>query len=294
MDRKRIVTPRGGGALGQLIRETEYGPDPLELGEVPVDIRARYITSRRGMGDGAGVGPGGVGFDSSSLIENINRNVGYLAGVVTLQRGLLGRVETITNTPRLIIDQQEIGGRGYLLLNPAGVVGLTATVELFPSTTLIGATTSTSAVVGVANYKTARFFVTATFVAGVGPVTFDLQTKDPVTGTFITAQTIFSLAATGNDYADVGTNGIDTDFQILVTVPAGTTITFTLGAVLKDGLEGTTTGTAQTIFIGGAGVTSQAGYPILAGKEKAFYLIENVKLYAVTSGPTLDMNIFQL
>lgn len=291
---KRIISPRSMGPLAQLDRENEFGPDPLDLKDVPVDLRARYLTSRRVGEAGGGLGPAAGGFDTSSLLENINRNVGYLAGVITLQRGLLGRVVTITSTPQLIIDQQEVGGRGYLLLNPAGVVGLTATATVFSTQTVIGANTATSAEFGVANYKTARFFVVATFVAGVGPVTFDLQTKDPVTGTYITAQTVFSLAATGNAYADVGTLGIDTDFRMLVTVPAGTTITFSVGAVLKDGLEGTTTGTAQTIFIGGAGVTPQAGYPLLAGNEKSFYLIENVKLYAVTSGPSLDMNIFQL
>jgi hypothetical protein len=59
-------------------------------------------------------------------------------------------------------------------------------------------------------------------------------------------------------------------------------------------LSGTSAGATQTIFVGGAGVSPVSGYPLLAGQEKPFYLEENVKLYAVTSGANLDMNIFEL
>lgn len=293
-----IITPgnrvRRAGSLGQLDEEFNYGPKPLMRRDVPIDLHERVIRHDQygtpGEG-GAGYGPGGFSGDLSQLINDVHS----IAGVFVLRRGLIGRVETITSVPKRIINQSEVGGRGYLLLNPTGVVGLTAAGTLFPSTTLVGATTSLSGSVGVANYKTARFFVVATFVAGVGPVTFDLQTLDPVSGTtYITSQTIFNLAATGNAYVDVGTMGIDTDFKMLVTVPVGTTITFTVGYVLKDGLEGTSAGASQTIFIGNSGVSPNSGFPILAGKEKAFYLMENVSLYAVSAGPSIDMNIFEL
>jgi hypothetical protein len=67
--------------------------------------------------------------------------------------------------------------------------------------------------------------VKVVFNVGAGPVTFDLQTLDPVDGvTWITTQTIFNLVATGNSYANVGDLGIDVDARIFVTVPVGTTI----------------------------------------------------------------------
>jgi hypothetical protein len=66
------------------------------------------------------------------------------------------------------------------------------------------------------------------------------------------------------------------------------------GFVLKEGLPGTSSGVSQTIFIGGSGVTSTAGYPILSGEQKQFYLLENVNLYAVTNGPSLSLNVFEL
>lgn len=298
---KELIDPRTGrivsrraGSLGQIDKEFDYGPRPLEPREIPIDLRERYIKhDKYGVGTGAGgEGAGQGGFpDFSTLVRDVHN----IAGVVVLRRGLLGRVVTITSTPQLIINQLEREGRGYLLLNPAGVVGLTSQGTVFSAgTNLVGATTLASGSLGVANYNTGRFTVKAVFNVGVGPVTFDLQTLDPVDGTtWITAQTIFSLTATGNSYANVGTLGIDVDARIFVTVAVGTTITFDMGFVLKDGLEGTSAGATQTIFLGGAGVSPTSGFPLLAGKDRSYYFEENVAMYAVTSGPNLDMNIFE-
>lgn len=281
---------RRASSLGQADQEFEYGPEPLPIRDVPIDLRGRIINPYQGGGAGA---PGILPNGSQDLTGLIN-DVHSIAGTLVLRRGLIGRVVTVPNTPILIINQQEIGGRGFLLLNPAGVVGLTAKGTLVSSTTLVGATTLQSASLGVANYKTLKLFINATFVAGAGPVTFDLQTLDPVTGTVLFISQTVSLVATGATYVDLGTLGVDTDFSILVTVPAGTTITFTIGFVLKDGLDGTSAGVTQTIFIGQAGVSTVAGYPLLSGKERAFYIMENVQIYAVTAGPSLSMNIFEL
>jgi hypothetical protein len=282
---------RRAGSLGQVDNEFSYGPQPLQPRDIPVDLRERYISPGTG-----GIGPDGQPVGAAPDFSQLIHDVHEIAGVVVLRRGLIGRVVTITSSPQLIITQPEADGRGYLLLNPAGVVGLTAQGIIFNAgTNLVGATTLASGSLGVANFRTAKFTVKIVFNAGAGPVTFDLQTLDPVDGvTWITTQTIFSLAATGNFYADVGTLGIDVDARIFVTVPGGTTVTFDMGFVLKDGLEGTSAGATQTIFLGGAGVSSVAGLPLLAGKDRSFYLEENVSLYAVTAGPSLDMNIFEL
>lgn len=297
MSNRLIVRPPMGGvrradSLGQLDHEFNHGPSPLQTRDVPIDLRNRII--RGGPGMTGGVGPDGVPIPAPYDLSIMQRDVHSIAGLNVLRKGLLGRVVVVTSIPSLIVQCQEGDGRGYLLLNPAGVVGLTAEGTVFNTQTVVGPNTVLSGTLGVANYKNAAFTIVATFGAGVGPVTFDLQTRDPVTDVFITTQTLASLAATGNVYINVGNLGIDVDAQILVTVPAATTITFSMGFILKDGLEGTSAGASQTIFFGGAGVNPVSGYPLLAGKERSFYFEENVLLYAVTGGPSLSMNIFEM
>lgn len=284
-----IYRARRANSLGQADQELEYGPEPLPIRDVPIDIRSRQIQQYGpGAGAGAGLLPNGSQ-DLSGLMSDVHS----IAGTVVLRRGLLGRVVTVTNVPTLVLNQQEVGGRGYLFLNPAGVVGLTAKGTLISSTVLVGATTLQSASLGVANYKNGKLFFGVTFNVGAGPVTIDIQTLDPVTGQLFISQTL-SLGATGNVYANLGTLGVDTDLSVLVTVPVGTTITITAGFVLKDGLDGTSAGVTQTIFMGQAGVSTVAGYPILSGKERSFYIMENVQIFAVTAGPSLSLNVFEL
>jgi hypothetical protein len=274
----------------------EYGPQSLDWPDVPSDLHERLIQEYRVVGNqviptsGVGAGP----FDLSQYIPGIAKDVNAIASTVVLDRGLIGRVVLVPNTPVEIINAQYL--RGYLLLNPALAVGLTSAGTLLSSTNLSSAVSpfSTSAL-GVANYLTLRLTLTVTGFAGVGTVTFDGQTLDPTDGvTWITTQTVFSVTGNGTFYANLGTLGVDTDFRLFITIPAGVTLTAKVGFVLKDGLEGTSSGQAQTIFIGQNGVTPEAGYPLLSGREKAFYLRENTRLFAVTDGPTLPLRVFEL
>ncbi len=279
------------GPLGQIDTELNYGPHALNWSDVPIDLHERQIQEYKVIG-GQYI-PAGVQPDLSRLIEELKNDTNVIASTLVLDRGLIGRVVLVPSTPVLIAQAQYL--RGYLFLNPAAAVGLTSAGTLISSTSLIGATTFQSSALGVANYKTLRLTLNVSAFAGAGPVTFDAQTLDPVDGvTWVTTQTVFSITAVGTFYASLGEFGVDTDFRLNVIVPAGTSLTFTMGFVLKDGLEGTSTGVAQTIFIGPSGVTSEVGYPILSGREKGFYLRQNTELYAVTSGPTLPLRIFEL
>lgn len=281
-----LVTRRAA-SLGQLDTEFDTGPKPLNARDIPIDLRERYIHHDK-FGQ-VSVDPGTGLPDFSQLFNDVHS----IAGVFILKRGLLGRTVVVTSVPQLIIQAQE--PKGYLLLNPAGVVGLTAQGIVFNPTSLVGATTLASGALGVANFKNGAFTLKVTAFAGAGPVTFDLQTLDPVDGvTWITTQTVFSISGTGTFYANVGTLGIDVNARIFVTVPGGTSLTYDMGFFLKDGLQGTSAGSSQTIFVGQSGVSQVVGYPILAGQEKSFYFMENVSLYAVTTGPSLTLNIFEL
>lgn len=285
------------GPLDQLNYEIDHGPIPLEWDRVPPDLYERKVQEYRVVGDRYTPAPGGtVGIPETSndLVRKILNDTNVLASTVALDRGLIGRIVLVTSTPTLILNAQYL--RGYLLLNPAAAVGLTSAGTLLSTTFLSNGLSPFSTVsLGVGNYKTLRLTLNVTGFSGAGTVIFDAQTLDPADGsTWITTQTLFSVTANGTFYANLGDFGVDTDFRILISIPVGVTLNARIGFVLKDGLEGTSTGVAQTIFIGPSGVTSDVGYPLLSGREKAFYLRENTVLYAVTSGPTLPLRIFEL
>jgi hypothetical protein len=280
---------RRASSLGQLDREKIFGPSPIDPIDLPIDLRERFIS--QGIHQGI---PGVPAQDKTGLgLGGLIKDVRSIAARSVINKGLLGRVYTITSTPLEVVRAEY--DRAYLLLNPASVAGLTTTGTLFNAEVMAGLNTFTSSEIGCANYRTGRFFLELTYTAGAGnTVTVDLQTKSPVTSNYITAQTIFSVTANSSLYADVGTLGIDTDFQILVTVPAATTVIVSLGYVLKDGLEGTTSGSSQTIYIGSSGVSPNSGYPILNGREREWFVLQNSSIYAVSSGSNLTLNVFEL
>ncbi|MEM4360109.1 MAG: hypothetical protein QXT45_06235 [Candidatus Bilamarchaeaceae archaeon] len=302
MNRKMVPPGRHlkqvpGVNLGQMREELEYGPKSLSWEDVPVDLYERPVQEYQVVGNRvfprSELMPS-VPFDPSQYIPQIARDTNIIASTTVLDRGLIGRVVLVPNTPVEVINAQFL--RGYLLLNPALAVGLTSAGTLLSNTALSNAVSPfNTSVLGVANYKTLRLTLNVTNFTGPGPVTFDTQTLDPVSGTtFITVQTVFSVTGNGNFYASLGQFGVDTDFRIQITIPAGTTLNASIGFVLKDGLEGTSAGQAQTIFIGQNGVTPDSGYPLLSGREKAFYLRPNTQLFAVTNGPTLPLRVFEL
>ncbi len=277
-----------------IVRRDLYGPEPLDWQDVPPDLHERPVQNYMTVGGVRGYPvQGGRLSVVDSMLPKIADDVRSIASTTILDRGLIGRVVLVPSTPVEIINSQFV--RGYLLLNPALTVGLTAVGSLFTSQSITGLATVNSSTLGVANYNTLRLMLNVTSFTGTGTVTFDAQTLDPVdTVTWITSQTVFSVTGTTTNYANLGGFGVDTDFRISVSVPAGVSITFNLRFVLKDGLEGTSTGAAQTIFIGPAGVTPDVGFPLLPGQEKRFYVRENLVLFAVTSGPTLPLRIFEL
>lgn len=283
------------GPLGQLNDEFNYGPHSLDWDDVPPDLHERQVQEYRVVGDQyvpSSISGFGVPSSTNDLIRNIANGVRELASTLVLDRGLIGRVVLVPNTPVLVAQAQYL--RGYLFLNPSLSVGLTTAGTLLSNTPLSSGVTNTSSL-GVGNYNTLRLTLQVTNFAGVGSVTFDAQTLDPSDATtWITTQTIFSVNSNGNFYANLGSLGVDTDFRVSITVPAGVTLNASMGFVLKDGLEGTSSGSVQTIFLGPSGVTPDVGFPLLSGKEKGFYLRQNVELYAVTDGPTLPLRVFEL
>jgi hypothetical protein len=86
---------------------------------------------------------------------------------------------------------------------------------------------------------------------------------------------------------------VDLAFAIDWAVGAGTP-TWSLSALLKDGLPGSSSGVAQTIFIAGSdGVNSTSGFALLEGAEKAFFVPRDTEIWVVSSG-TVTFKILEL
>ncbi len=271
--------------------ELMNGPKSLEYPDIPIDMYPRIVENYQRNPDGS-LSPVGDGTQDpmGGLLSRIANDTGVLASTAILRRGLLGRTVTVTTVPELIINAEYL--RGYIILNPNELAGATSAGTLLASAarTLTG----TSAALGVANFISAHYYLDITAIVGGGNLTITLETLDPVTGNWATSQVIFSaIAATGTYYAYVGEQGTATDARISYSVSVGSTITFSVGFVLKNGLIGTSSGISQTIYLGGPGVTTTSGFPLLNGQNQRFFLQENLQLWAVANA-TLPLKIFEL
>lgn len=274
---------------GFSLREVDNGPRSLEYPDIPVDMYPRPIQNWERTPNGALVEAGSTGDPTGGLLGRIARDTGILSSTAMLKRGLLGRTVTVTTVPELIIDAEYL--RGYIILNPNELAGSTAAGTLLASAART--TTGSSSALGVANFLLAHYYLDITSIVGGGNLTITLDTLDPASGNWVVSQTLFSaVAVTGTSYAYVGEIGTATDARVSWSVSAGT-ITFSVGYVLKSGLIGTSAGIAQTIYLGGPGVTTTSGFPLLNGQSQKFFLEENLQLYAV-AGATLPLKIFEL
>lgn len=273
---------------GQL--ELANGPASLEYPDIPVDMYPRIVDNYQRNADGS-LSPTGEGSQSplDAILQRIANDTGIVASTSLLRRGLLGRTVTVTTVPQLIINAEYL--RGYIILNPNELAGATSAGTILASAVRSG--TGSSAALGVANFLSGHFFLDITATSGGGTVALDLEVLDPASGNWAVAQTIFAATGTtGTTYAYVGELGIPTDVRIAWTIAAGT-VTFSVGFVLKNGLIGTSAGISQTIYLGGPGVTTTSGFPLLNGKSEKFFLEENLQLFAVADA-SLPLKIFEL
>lgn len=266
------------------------GPKSLEYPDIPIDMYPRIVENYQRNPDGS-LSPVGDGTPDpmSGLLNRIAGDTGVIASTVLLRRGLLGRTITVTTTPTLIINAEYL--RGYIILNPNELAGSTAAGTLLASA--VRSATGSSSALGVANFLAGHYYLDITNISAAGTLTITLETLDPVSGLWATSQVIFSAVGTvGTYYAYVGEQGTATDVRVSWSVSVGT-ITFSIGYVLKNGLIGTSSGISQTIYLGGPGVTTTSGFPLLNGQNQRFFLQENLQLWAVANA-TLPLKIFEL
>jgi len=260
---------------------------------IPPDIRYRRLNESEGEGGGSGqqdppyIGPGGE-FASSpnQMAEDIHR----LVSLRTITTGITSRSVTITSQPTLIVRAPR--DRAYTIINPTPSIGLTSS-GLFIATNLAGAGNSQGAPLGVSNYDTLHLYLNIANAVGL-TLNIIAQTISPINSVWIDVQDLVPAGINSNAdvYFNLGNFGITTQFALRWTIVG--TCTLTAGFVLKGGLGGSSTGTANTVFLGNSGVNVQAGYPILEGQFRDFYMMENAELWGVVSSASVKVNVIEL
>lgn len=242
------------------------------------------------------ISEGGAGFvrpGRGGEPQEVDRSVvpPYMGEAIYLSRNLQGRFITVGTTPILLF--RAIYAQPFLILNPSKTVGLTTSVTGFSGTVAAaGNSQTTPGSVGVSGFYAVHYHLDVTAVTG----TWDIvaQSYDSISAKWFDTQTIFAgVAATGQYYASVGTLGLATDLAFRWNPTAAGSLTFSLAAVLKGGLGGSSAGLAQVVYLGGPGVTTTSGFPLLEGTRQAFVLGENVELWGV-AGTNIDIRLFQL
>ena len=279
---RRTLKSNNSLGLGQIVKFPS-----ASVYTVPPDVDASRIST----GVEESIRENVVEKSSDSQIEQYLRS---LAALNTITRGVVGRTVSVSTTATQIIQSQF--PKGYIILNPATLLGFTSTGTILASAarTASGNTQSTS--LGVANFRDMHLFLDITAVSGTSP-TLEIvsQAKDPVSGNWAGVNTIWSgLNSAQTAYANIAGLGLASDFAISWVV-GGTTpsFTFSLGYVVKDGLPGTAAGVNKTVYLGDRGVTTTSGFPLLEGQSRSFVVTENTDLWAVASS-SLELRIFEL
>lgn len=283
---------------------------------LPPDLRPRWVaggqmtisdqgtislpdgTSKFDVTDGGLSIPGISPFeqDRQNYLKAMADDLDILMMVNTFGRGITSRTVSVTTTPTLIVKANQ--PKGYIIVNPLASAGLTTSGTLFPS--LLRTTAGspfTSSAVGVANYDRLIAFLDISATVLTPAVKIDVQSQDPISLNWATAQfDIFSApTAVGTYYANLGTLGVDSNLRLKATLVGGTSSTFSVGYLLKDGLPGGSSGLANTVFLGGPGVSTVSGYSLNEGAEFKYYFLANAELWGVSfASGGVNLKVFEL
>ena len=229
------------------------------------------------------------------VLENIAKGINTLSSINLIRRGFIGRTVSVGTSPTEIINSDFV--RGFIVLNPATLLGTTSSGALLASATQSANGNTQASSLGVANFRDMHLYLDVTAFNGTNPTLKVIaQTKDPVSGNWVDSQTLWSdINTVTTRYTQIAGMGLATDFAIRWVIGGSNSpdFTFSVGYAVKDGLVGTASGVGRTIYIGPSGVTTTSGFPLFEGQSKRFYFEENIKLFAVAE-TTLDVKVFDL
>ena len=228
---------------------------------------------------------------NNELLKYILKNTDIDILLRTIGNAFFPRSITVGTSPTELIAPNRTP-RGYILINPNTTVsGVVSAVTVFAGATVFPVGVTNSAAINVSAHGGASFVLNIT-EATAGPMAVDLQTQDPISGNWATAQSdIFGgVVGIGTYYANVGPIGIDQNARLVVTV-AGDSFTGSIAAMLKPQLAGTVSGPA--VFLGNNDVNTTIGLPLLAGQRETIYLKENTPLFGIAVAAT-NVRLFEL
>lgn len=260
------------------------------LGELPPDLdfskEVKGQAELRSMQQEQSIDP---------TLISMDRSLKTLAALNTITRGILGRPITIGTTPVRVIQSQF--PKGYIILNPATLLGFTSTGTLLASAARTSNGNTQASSLGVANFRDMHLFLNISAVSGTLPtLTITSQALDPVSSNWADTNVLWdSLNSTGTSYVNIAGLGLASDFALkwVIGGSATPTFTFSIGYVVKDGLPGTAAGVNKTVYLGERDVTTTAGFPLLEGQSRSFVVTENTELWAVASS-SLELRVFEL
>lgn len=264
--------------------------NPNNIYGLPPDLWPKHIIQ------GGSVGQRALA-DAARLSEAVDRTpeIPYPGYAIFVSRGLIGRVVAVGTVPVLLVSEPYT--TPTLILNPSQSVGLTTTVTGWSGVAVNGQLTPSF---GVSGFETVHLHLNVTAIGGADAWDIYAQTFDSISGQWMDSQVVFagvttaSVALDPNVYAYPGTFGIATDMRFRFVQTAGVAnITCSIGATLKLGAGGSSAGLAQVVYLGGAGVSTVSGYPLLEGQSQVFVIGENVELWAVAA-TTINIRMFTL
>lgn len=211
---------------------------------------------------------------------------------IYIGKTIQSRVVSVTTSPTSILKPPR--SWPYLIVNPNRSVGQASRVTGMASTTITAAATTQETYIDVAPFSECHIHLDITALPS-GTWDIYAQSYDAVSGTWFDAQRIFAglSATTDEGYTAIGPNGLGERLAFRFNPVVAGSITCSIGCILKGGYGSLLSGFAKVVYLGGPGVSTTNGFPLLPGEYQQFVIGENVEIFGVSESTT-EIRIFEL
>jgi hypothetical protein len=211
---------------------------------------------------------------------------------IYIGKTIQSRVISVGTTPVSILKPPR--SWPYLIVNANRAIGQASRVTALASTAIAAAYTTQSNYVDVAAFSECHIHLDITALAA-GTWDIYAQSYDSVSGTWFDTQRVFAglTLTTDEGYAMIGPNGLGERLAFRFDPVVAGTITCSIGLVLKAGYGSQLTGFSKVVYLGGPGVSTTNGFPLIPGEYQTLVVGENVEVWGVSESTT-EIRIFEL